>query len=187
MPAFAQSLTAHVREGTRAQQVSPQSPGIIPLIPDCVGKHISKAGCWRPSRCSISELDKPNSQVLSTTQKTSSGVSGNFAPFCIFSLRGSFCYKMVPFLRLSTAPSLVRNVLERMLIIMLVTTTSQLTSIFITVRANVYRVLVTKLQELCNMSCNSSKPLRQGLYLRVIDEETEAQREDVTCSWSHGE
>lgn len=162
-------------------------PGIIPLTPDCVGKHISEAGCWTPLRCPISELDKPNSRVLSTIQKTSPSVSGNFAPFHIFSLRESFCYKMVPFLRLSTAPSLVRNVLERTLRIMLVITTSQLTSIFKTVRANIYHLPITKLQELCNMSSSSSKPLRRGLYLHVIDEETEAQREDVTCSRSHSE
>lgn len=142
-------------------------PGcVMPLTPDYVGEHISKAGCWRASRRSTLELDESHSQVLWTTRKMSPSVSGPFAPFHIFSLRGSFCYKTVPFLRLSTASSLVRNVLERMLIrrTLVRRTTSPSTSTFITLGANVYHVLTTKLQELYNISSDSfDKALRLGL------------------------
>ena len=134
--ALPQGHTASAREGTRAQRVSPQSPGV---------SFLSRLTAWVSASwktCSwllqaFEMLGDPNSQVLLPAPKMSPNVSGPFAPFLIFSLRGSLCYKMVLFLRFSSAPSLVRNVLERMLIRMLVTITSRQTRTFTTGRANV--------------------------------------------------
>lgn len=93
-----QSHSASVREGTRTQS-RPRAGYGIPLTLHHVGKYIFKAQLLVVGGL----CDVPFWSGVNPTHSSPNYTKVACAPFPIFSLRGSFYYKMVPFFRLPTA------------------------------------------------------------------------------------